>query len=199
MHEVAVWGFFVLGITMQKATCPICNLEKPLTIEYWKKVDKYFVLGKCKACIALTKKRSTIRSRQAYYLANRQNLIEYTKSWNTRNPGKAYIRSKTWRAANPAKVAANIKAWKIANPEKHKAFLSANSRRVRQATPKWANRKAILEIYMQASKLSKLYGTTFQVDHIIPLQGKLVCGLHVETNLQILTAEINRQKSNKFA
>jgi len=60
-----------------------------------------------------------------------------------------------------------------------------------KATPKWANLAKIQEIYNKCPK-------GYHVDHKIPLQGKLVCGLHVETNLQCLTATDNMKKGNKF-
>lgn len=68
----------------------------------------------------------------------------------------------------------------------------------RKAMPEWADRKAIAVIYKEARRLTKATGMQHEVDHIIPLQGKTVCGLHVESNLQILTAEENRTKSNNF-
>lgn len=68
----------------------------------------------------------------------------------------------------------------------------------KQATPKWANLEAIEAIYEECRKLSKRTGRKHQVDHIIPIRGKDVCGLHVEDNLQILTKNENRKKTNKF-
>jgi hypothetical protein len=59
------------------------------------------------------------------------------------------------------------------------------------ATPSWANLDKIKEIYYKCP-------VGYQVDHIIPLQGKLVSGLHIETNLQYLTCEDNNRKSNKY-
>lgn len=68
--------------------------------------------------------------------------------------------------------------------------------RTRQAsklkrTPEWADMKKIEDIYHKCPK-------GYEVDHIFPLQGKLVSGLHVPENLQYLTKEENRKKSNKF-
>ena len=57
--------------------------------------------------------------------------------------------------------------------------------------PKWADLKAIREFYMKKPK-------GYEVDHIIPLSGKLVSGLHVLENLQYLTIAENRSKNNKF-
>lgn len=67
-----------------------------------------------------------------------------------------------------------------------------------RATPSWANAAAIKTIYEEAKRLSILTGIPHHVDHIIPLQGSLVCGLHVENNLQILTASENSRKKNRF-
>ena len=60
-----------------------------------------------------------------------------------------------------------------------------------QATPKWANLSEINNFYIDRPE-------GYEVDHIIPLKGELVCGLHVTTNLQYLTIKDNRSKSNKF-
>jgi len=65
-------------------------------------------------------------------------------------------------------------------------------------TPKWADMAKILEVYEQARKVTAATGTKHVVDHEIPLRGKLVSGLHVHNNLQIITGPANSRKSNKF-
>lgn len=66
------------------------------------------------------------------------------------------------------------------------------------ATVVFADVKAIKSIYNTAKKLEKLTGLKYHVDHIDPLQNDLVCGFHIETNLQVLPASVNLSKSNKF-
>ena len=62
--------------------------------------------------------------------------------------------------------------------------------------PLWANRDSIRKIYEQAVLLTDESGVKYEVDHIIPIKGEDVCGLHVENNLQILTKKQNNKKRN---
>ena len=74
----------------------------------------------------------------------------------------------------------------------YQPYVSAKRRAAKlNATPKWANLQKIKEIYNNCPQ-------GYHVDHIIPLQGKNVCGLHVENNLQYLLARDNLVKSNKL-
>ena len=66
------------------------------------------------------------------------------------------------------------------------------------SVPPWADLKAIRAFYTEAKRLTKETGTKHQVDHMVPLKHKLVCGLHVPWNLQVLLASENSKKSNKF-
>jgi hypothetical protein len=68
----------------------------------------------------------------------------------------------------------------------------------RFARPAWANKETIDEIYKTAKKLTEETGIPHEVDHIVPVKHPLVCGLHVENNLQIITQRENQMKSNKF-
>lgn len=76
-----------------------------------------------------------------------------------------------------------------------RAYIKANTRAYRLAkmlrVPTWADLKAIKEIYEACPE-------GYHVDHIVPLQGELVSGLHVENNLQYLTATENMSKGNKW-
>lgn len=66
------------------------------------------------------------------------------------------------------------------------------------ATPKWADLKAIEAVYAEAAYLRETTGVRYEVDHIYPLQGKLCCGLHVHQNLQILPKAENIRKHNRM-
>lgn len=66
-----------------------------------------------------------------------------------------------------------------------------------QATPKWANGRKIRSIYAMSKERTKMTGVQHNVDHIVPLIHLLVCGLHNEFNLQILTEQDNRKKHNR--
>lgn len=68
---------------------------------------------------------------------------------------------------------------------------------LKKATPKWADRQKIKNIYKECILITQETGIKHEVDHIIPLCGKLVSGLHVDWNLQIIKASDNRTKSNK--
>lgn len=72
-------------------------------------------------------------------------------------------------------------------------------------TPKWANKKSIRHIYKKARKLTALSrendkspGVLYSVDHIVPLNHPLVCGLHVESNLRVMLLAENQAKGNAW-
>ena len=93
------------------------------------------------------------------------------------------------------------KKYKDLTPEQKGKIISYVSERKRKrdkSMPVWADKKAIQDIYIKARQLTKETGINYEVDHIIPLNHPLVCGLHVEFNLQILTEEENIKKSNSF-
>lgn len=77
------------------------------------------------------------------------------------------------------------------NQEKRKSAMAL-------ATPAWRDKKAIKAIYQEARRLTTETGIKHEVDHIVPITGKKVCGLHVEANLQILTKTQNTRKHAKF-
>ena len=66
------------------------------------------------------------------------------------------------------------------------------------ATPKWADKKAIKKIYEECILITQQTGVSHEVDHVIPLRGVSVAGFHIDSNLRIVTAKDNRSKSNKF-
>jgi len=91
--------------------------------------------------------------------------------------------------------------YKVKNPELYKALVSVRRRKHRSATPPWITKEQKLEmrtLYLQAQQLTKITGERYVVDHIIPLLGKDVCGLHVPWNMRVITQEENLKKSNKL-
>ncbi len=92
-------------------------------------------------------------------------------------------------------------AWKARNPDHTQVMINARRRRLRNARPKWlseAHRAQIRAIYLAARQLTKTTGVKHVVDHVVPLQSEVVCGLHVPWNLQILTHIENSVKSNRL-
>lgn len=69
---------------------------------------------------------------------------------------------------------------------------------LQKATPSWADRSAIRKVYDEAVQLTNQTGVRYEVDHIVPLKGRLVCGLHVHWNLRAIPHYENNAKSNKF-
>jgi hypothetical protein len=92
-------------------------------------------------------------------------------------------------------------AWKDRNPLEVKASTKHRRDKHKQATPKWLSleqKAEIRKIYVDAMTVSKVTKVPYVVDHIIPLRGQDVCGLHVPWNLQIMSREENLKKSNKL-
>ena len=152
---------------------------------------------------------------RAYYKANRDKLRSKSMALYEANRDKEIARKKAYDKANPEKHRARSRAWKQANPEKHRASSRAHyarnkayynlkglerRRKVAGQTPAWNDRAKMLAIYAECSKRNEKDGyIKWHVDHIIPLRGKNVWGLHVHTNLRIILASKNQAKSNKYA
>jgi len=81
---------------------------------------------------------------------------------------------------------------------KWSAYIVERRKKRDKSMPPWANKLAIRSLYIKARQLSAETGIKHEVDHIIPSNHPLVCGLHVETNLQVITEFENITKSNTF-
>lgn len=75
---------------------------------------------------------------------------------------------------------------------------SSRRARERQRSVSWANHEKIKSIYLEAVRLSEATGIPHHVDHIYPLAGVSVSGLHVENNLRVIPAVDNMRKHNKM-
>lgn len=89
-------------------------------------------------------------------------------------------------------------AWKKANTPKLNANTAKRFAQKLKATPGWANAFFVEEAYSLALLRTKMLGYKWQVDHIVPLRSKIVCGLHCEQNLQVVSATYNMVKGNRF-
>ncbi len=125
--------------------------------------------------------------------------------------GSAYFRSRcnachTERArlyynANRDECRKRGSAWRKLNPHKHSALTSAYKKHIKIATPPWLTsgmKEEIDHVYFMAREARLMTGEDYHVDHIVPLRGKNVSGLHVPWNLQVLPSDLNIQKSNSW-
>ena len=103
---------------------------------------------------------------------------------------------------NKIRILARNKIWKTANPDRLQAADAKRRASRLQRTPAWLTEDDLWlleQIYELAALRTKIFGFKWHVDHVIPLQGTLVSGLHVPHNMQVIPAAENLSKSNKFA
>lgn len=135
---------------------------------------------------------------KAVRAANPEPYRERCQKWHLENRARRAESDKLSRAANHAARLEAEQARRDANRSVICARANLRNANKLRATPSWANLAAIQAIYDEAESITRLTGIPHQVDHIFPLRGRTSCGLHVETNLQILTAEANRKKNNRL-
>jgi len=108
--------------------------------------------------------------------------------------------SQIYREKNPAKAKSNHKKWRDNNPVKLAAWCRYSQLKRENRVPLWVGDelKQEMEDFYSAAYLFKIYtGKDYEVDHVVPICGKTVSGLHVPWNLQIIERLENKRKSNK--
>jgi hypothetical protein len=149
---------------------------------------------------------------RAWHLANRERRLIGQRLRQANNPKAGRDRMTKWRLANPEKfkeikrrfrtqhreqIRQECRAYGRANKDKINAKTMRRKAAILHATPAWANPLKILEFYTAREAVQELLEVNIEVDHIVPLKSKLVCGLHCEANLQLMTGSANCVKGNR--
>lgn len=157
--------------------CPKCQADLPLENFYQDKT-RGTVRPVCKSCTANS-----------------------GKAWREANKSRKKNTDFNYRATYKDKIATYQRKYYQTNKPKYlEAFFRRKTAKLK-AAPSWLTQKHLEEIsyiYPLRQEVNSLSDYEYEVDHIIPIQGKTVCGLHVPWNLQLLPKEVNRAKSNKF-
>ncbi|MHB1231570.1 MAG: hypothetical protein ACYCZQ_03165 [Burkholderiales bacterium] len=168
-------------------------------------VSKRYVGGNCWECLLIAGGDYRQQNREyfseyhkSYHQQNRERISEYNKSYNERNKEQLSERRKSCYEQSKSQLSEYHKSYRFANPHIYNKCNSQRRAQKLNATPLWANDEYVVRfIYKLASVFSKCLNEKVEVDHIVPLKGKKVCGLHIAHNMQLLTESQNSQKSNK--
>jgi hypothetical protein len=182
-------------------TCRKCFEEKLTSNFYKNKASSDGVTNKCKSCMKEYSKKYkednkssteeySLSYRKSYYKKNRESRLLWQKDYREKNleERRAYDRqqSKIYYNANKGSC--------MEKSSRRRACMIG-------ATPPWVDekhRQRLLSIYKTCRNVSEKTGKEHHVDHIVPLNGKNVCGLHVWWNLRIIPAKMNLSKGNKL-
>lgn len=215
-YGAAHYDFFCHGKLMFKQ-CSRCRESKPLEA-FYKDAFPRNKSGRQSRCIACAK-----RDAVAYALANPERVRAARKAWGKRNPEKQRASSKAKRLAKPdlykAIDAAKARRYRERHPDRVQADVTANNatriarwrkrhpgreaefhgvrRTIMKRRLPWANREKMQCLY-QLARIYRTVGIPCEVDHIVPLQHPMVCGLHVAANLNLVPPSTNRRKSNSW-
>jgi hypothetical protein len=127
------------------------------------------------------------------YRENPQRSSDICRRWREKNPDYAEI--------NRERINSHSRAYRRSNKRAYAAHRAAARARKANATPGWFSEfddLVIREAYELAKKRGEVTGLPWEVDHIIPIAGVNVCGLHVAGNIQVIPRFLNRRKSNHF-
>jgi len=203
------------------AGSPRYNTGKPC--KHGHVADRFTSSGSCSECLAPRRREGMRRwaaanpeekKRRAaeWYDKNRDEIIERVREnyyadidksrerardYAARHREKAIRRAIEWRKANPDKKRYADLRWRKANPDLDNSLKAKYRAARRQACPPWLNKEMlnqIHEIYKLRRQISEATGVPHEVDHIVPLQGGTVCGLHVPWNLRVITKEKNNRR-----
>jgi len=162
--------------------CKKCYKNKYIELFVKRKEYKYGRSFICKQCDA---KRVSI---------DRKQYPERVK--NSNKKGKIRYKNKF-----PSRIKTSQKTYASNNLDVFRALAMKRYTSKLQRTPPWLTKdhyRQIEEFYIIAQEIQWLSEEKLHVDHIIPLQGRLISGLHVPWNLQVLPSSINLSKSNKL-
>jgi len=170
--------------------CKGCGAVKPLDQFDRQRLNRDGLHTSCKTC------RSRYEAER--YAANTERIKARVQAAYAANPEPAKAREARRYQAKKPLLDAQHKAWRKANWDALRPLFVAKryerDAHIARATPPWADLDMIRDIYRQCDALTRQTGIKHNVDHVVPLRGKNVCGLHVHYNLQILTERANKSK-----
>lgn len=176
-------------------SCSKCGIEKNLDQFY---ADKAFSDGKRKSC-----RECEIKRRIEFRKNNVEN--ERLAARKRYDPIKAKLAANLFKDRHPGKFVEYARNYRNKNRRRvrlrGRTFNNLRRSRVRKATPKWLTedqKQQILLFYEKARILTLKTGVKHEVDHVHPINGVNVCGLHVPWNLQVITKAANVSKGNRL-
>jgi hypothetical protein len=176
------------GTTAKK--CKGCGKTKDLELFAKELKNKDGRSGKCYDCTnEYYRTRNSIPS-----------VKEQKQKYRDANKSRAKDYNKTYYQSNKDQILNNVKSWQTTNTGKVSSYKAKNkiSRKKGYVDLTEEQAKAVADMYWLAKDLELVTGEKYHVDHIVPLCGKDVSGLHVPWNLQVLPADVNIRKSNKY-
>ncbi|WP_143393275.1 hypothetical protein [Fimbriiglobus ruber] len=172
--------------------------------------------AKCKACNALYErenkerisKRTKLyrervrversRKQKAYRDERKDKARDYHKAYYAANKQKLIRRERARYQAKRETILEQCRLYSKNNRAKVNALHSKRKAMQKQAIPSWVDFEAIRVFYEKAKELTRKTGIEYEVDHIVPIRSRRVCGLHCQQNLQVITAVENNRKNNSF-